>query len=157
MIVCKNTQIHECTKRHRILNFKMVNFGQAVMVYIFNPSIWEVEGGGSQVWSQTGLQSESQDRQGHIEKPHLETPSKKRVNFVVCQFYKHTYNLFIFMCMDVLRACMSVYHVHAWFPWRPEEGVRHPRHKLQTVVSSHNRYCEWSLGPLKSRHSVFNL
>lgn len=27
------------------------------------------------------------------------------------------------MCMDILCARTSVYHVHAWRPWKPEEGV----------------------------------
>ena len=30
------------------------------------------------------------------------------------------------MCMNVLPAYMSVYHVHAWCPWRPEEGTGVP-------------------------------
>lgn len=26
--------------------------------------------------------------------------------------------------MGILLVCMSVYHVHAWCPWRPEQSVR---------------------------------
>ena len=33
---------------------------------------------------------------------------------------------FYFMHMSVLAACMYVYHVHAWCPPSPEEGVRCP-------------------------------
>lgn len=29
-------------------------------------------------------------------------------------------------CVGALSACMSVYHLHAWCPWRSEEGVRVP-------------------------------
>jgi hypothetical protein len=30
----------------------------------------------------------------------------------------------MFMCVGILSACMSVHCVHAWFPWRPEEGTK---------------------------------
>lgn len=30
------------------------------------------------------------------------------------------------MCVRDLLACMSVYHVHAWCPQRPEEVIRFP-------------------------------
>ena len=33
---------------------------------------------------------------------------------------------FIFTCMGVLPAWMSVHHMHAWCPSRPEEGIRCP-------------------------------
>lgn len=32
----------------------------------------------------------------------------------------------IFMCMSDLLTSMSVYHVHAWCPQRPEEVIRFP-------------------------------
>lgn len=28
--------------------------------------------------------------------------------------------------MSVSPACVSEYHLHAWYPWRPEEGIRCP-------------------------------
>lgn len=31
------------------------------------------------------------------------------------------------LCVDVLFACISVNHMHAWCPWKPEEDVRCPR------------------------------
>lgn len=33
---------------------------------------------------------------------------------------------FIFRYMSILLACMSVCHVHAWYTWTLEEGVRFP-------------------------------
>ena len=36
--------------------------------------------------------------------------------------------LFYFMWMSVLPACMDVYCVHAWCPWRLEEGIVLRRH-----------------------------
>ena len=30
------------------------------------------------------------------------------------------------MCMNVLLACLSVYHMHAWSLQKPEEGIRTP-------------------------------
>lgn len=45
-------------------------------------------------------------------------------------------DLFIFMCMDVLPVCISVYHMHAWCLWRSEEDII----SLGTrVIDS----CEW--------------
>lgn len=34
-------------------------------------------------------------------------------------FYKLIY---LVWCMNVLPACTRTYHVHAWFPWKSEEG-----------------------------------
>lgn len=31
--------------------------------------------------------------------------------------------ILFFICMYVLRACTSVYHVHSWFSQRPKEGI----------------------------------
>lgn len=30
------------------------------------------------------------------------------------------------MCMSVWAASMSMYHMHAWCPWKAEEGVGFP-------------------------------
>lgn len=30
------------------------------------------------------------------------------------------------MCMGILLACLSVYNVHVWCPWRPEESISFP-------------------------------
>lgn len=38
-----------------------------------------------------------------------------------------------FMCMDVLLECMSMYNMHPWCPWRPEEGMGSP----ETGVNEH--------------------
>lgn len=32
------------------------------------------------------------------------------------------------MCMGILSACISLYHVHAWCPWCPEEGIEFPQY-----------------------------
>lgn len=40
------------------------------------------------------------------------------------------------MCVDVLPACMSVYHVLPGCPLRPEEGDRAPGTGLRAIVSS---------------------
>ena len=36
-----------------------------------------------------------------------------------CRFQIH-----LFMCLSVLRACMDMHHKHAWWPQRPEEVIR---------------------------------
>lgn len=35
-------------------------------------------------------------------------------------------NYFYFICMSVLATCMSVYHLCAWYPRSPEDGIRIP-------------------------------
>lgn len=39
------------------------------------------------------------------------------------------------MHMNVLPACMYVYHVHAWYPWGPEENNGSPEIEIRMVVS----------------------
>ena len=34
--------------------------------------------------------------------------------------------IYLFMCMSVLSAYMSVYHMCAWCPWGPKERVSDP-------------------------------
>lgn len=41
------------------------------------------------------------------------------------------------MSMGVLPACMSVYRVHTWYLWRPEESVSLPELVLEMVVNHH--------------------
>lgn len=41
------------------------------------------------------------------------------------------------MCIGVLHACMSVYHFHAWFSQRTEEGTGSSGLELQMVASLH--------------------
>lgn len=31
--------------------------------------------------------------------------------------------IFYFVCMNILSICLSVYHMHAWHLWKPEEKV----------------------------------
>ena len=31
-----------------------------------------------------------------------------------------------FICIRVLCTCLSVYHMNAWFSWRPEDGITSP-------------------------------
>jgi hypothetical protein len=33
---------------------------------------------------------------------------------------------FLSVCMDVLPACISVHHLYAWCPQKPEEGIIFP-------------------------------
>lgn len=33
---------------------------------------------------------------------------------------------FTFMYMAVLAACIFMHHIHAWYPWRSEEGTGFP-------------------------------
>lgn len=56
--------------------------------------------------------------------------------------------LFLFICLRLLSACMYVYHVHAWCPWRPDEGVRSSR--IEFACS-----CEPLCGCLELNHSLF--
>lgn len=51
-------------------------------------------------------------------------------------FFK--YNLFLFMCMDVLLVYMSVYHLYGWYPQKLEEGIKY----LRTRVTD-----RWLLNP----------
>lgn len=37
--------------------------------------------------------------------------------------------------MDILPAHKSVHHVHAWYQWRPEEGIRFLELELQIVIN----------------------
>ena len=30
------------------------------------------------------------------------------------------------MCLRVLSPCVYMYHIHAWFPWNSEKGIRSP-------------------------------
>ena len=50
----------------------------------------------------------------------------------------------MFMCM-VICLCVYIYiyiyHVHAWCPWRPEEGIRSP----ETGVTDHCELRCWGL------------
>lgn len=45
---------------------------------------------------------------------------------ITINFYFFQDELFIFMQMSSLPECMHVYHMHAWYPQRAEEGVRFP-------------------------------
>lgn len=42
--------------------------------------------------------------------------------------------LFYFIHMSVLPGCMSMYHVHAWFQWRPEGSIRSPGTELTDIM-----------------------
>lgn len=52
------------------------------------------------------------------------------------------------MCLGVLPACLSVYHIGTWCPWTPEEGTD----PLEVELDC-NLLCVWELipGPLKER------
>lgn len=34
--------------------------------------------------------------------------------------------LFLLMCMSVLLTCVSMHHIHAWYPQKPEKDIRSP-------------------------------
>lgn len=53
------------------------------------------------------------------------------------------------MCIGVLPACISVYHVCVWCPWSPEEGVDPLEVELQMLVS-----CFVVLGIIERRSSA---
>jgi hypothetical protein len=41
------------------------------------------------------------------------------------------------MCVGVLHACVSLHHMSAWYPWRPEGALGPPELKLQILVSQY--------------------
>lgn len=41
-----------------------------------------------------------------------------------------------FMYVSVLPACISMYHMYAWYPQRPEEGFRFLETRVKSLVSS---------------------
>lgn len=43
------------------------------------------------------------------------------------------YLLFIFMCVDILPECASVYHICVWYQWWLEEGVAVPATRVSDV------------------------
>jgi hypothetical protein len=51
------------------------------------------------------------------------------------------------MCMNILSACVSVNHLHTWYPRRPEEGVGFPGIPgtgVRMVVSYHVDAENWT-------------
>lgn len=38
-----------------------------------------------------------------------------------------------YLCMGVLPSYVSVHHVHAWCPYKPEERVRSPKTRIKDV------------------------
>lgn len=67
-------------------------------------------------------------------------PRDPSVSFPSCALAKaglsfQTFLRFYFMCMDVLTACVPVYHMGAWYmSWPLEEALDPLRLGLQTVV-----------------------
>lgn len=50
----------------------------------------------------------------------------------------HCFVLFfiVFMLMNILPTCMAMYHVYAWCPQRPGEGIGYPESGIQTVKTT---------------------
>lgn len=46
--------------------------------------------------------------------------------FLAALFCCYVFIYFYFMCMSVFLTCISVYHEHAWCPWRLKKGIRFP-------------------------------
>lgn len=40
--------------------------------------------------------------------------------------HSHIFFIYFYLCMGVLSACMSMYSLYVWYPWRPREGTRIP-------------------------------
>ena len=56
------------------------------------------------------------------------------------------------MCMGVLPACMSVNHLHAWDPRRPEDDIRSPETGVIGGCKLLPYGCwELNLGPLEEQ------
>ena len=54
--------------------------------------------------------------------------------------------------MGVLHACMSVYHLHAWYPQRPEDGFRSPETGVAGACELLPYGCwKLNLGPLEEQ------
>ena len=70
--------------------------------------------------------------------------------------------LFYFMCMNVLPACLSVHHMSAWCPGKPEEGIRFPRTgvtdgcKTPSVCWELNRWWGLDLWLLRTKTEDFS-
>lgn len=56
-----------------------------------------------------------------------------------------------FMCVTILPTCKSAYHIHAWCPWRPEDGVGFPR---TGVTFSCELSCELGIEPGSSSRAA---
>ena len=55
---------------------------------------------------------------------------------------KNQFILDLFKCINVLPACIYVYHMYAWYPWRSEESIR----SLGTgVMNGCEPSCMWVL------------
>lgn len=46
------------------------------------------------------------------------------IHILCCRHGHSVFYLFVFLHMGVIPACISVNHVHAWWLWRLEDGVR---------------------------------
>ena len=53
--------------------------------------------------------------------------------------------------MSVLPACVSVYHMHAWCSWRPEEDIRSPVSGVMDGCDLPCRHWELNLGFLQEQ------
>lgn len=53
------------------------------------------------------------------------------------------------MAVSVLFTCISMYHMHSWYPWRPEEGIGFSRTE---VTEGYELPCRcWELNPRSLR------
>lgn len=63
----------------------------------------------------------------------------------LCILPSHLY----FMCLNILPACMRMYHMHAWCLHKPENRLNALELVLQMVVNHHVGGCELNPGPLQ--------
>jgi hypothetical protein len=69
-------------------------------------------------------------------------------DFVLFHLLK-TLFLFYFMCVSILLACMYMYHMFAWYPCRPEEGVGCPGTEVTDGCELPCGYLELNSVPLE--------
>lgn len=66
--------------------------------------------------------------------------------------------LFPFTCFLLLRVWVCIHHLHAWCPWRPEEGISSPRvGVLDSCEPPFNVMWVLGIGPLTSRRTASGL
>jgi hypothetical protein len=59
------------------------------------------------------------------------------------------------MAVSVLFTCISMYHMHSWYPWRPEEGIGFSRTEVTEGYELPCRCWELNLGPLQEQPVLF--
>lgn len=58
------------------------------------------------------------------------------------------------MCMSILLACMDVFTAHAWWTWKPEEGISSPETEVNKQLWAAMWFWELNSGPLQEQQML---